>query len=136
MAFYGVSCCTYLPTLNPKPWTCTNMPRNSAALASPDVSRLPARVLLGTCMSEGLLAAAAAAAAVCCVQVGPRQWERVLEMVRRIRGLGMEVRGLLQLSLASDFDFEILADNICCALNTPMDASWLPDDHYLHSVPC
>ncbi|KAF8066187.1 BIO2 [Scenedesmus sp. PABB004] len=24
-------------------------------------------------------------------QVGPRQWERVLEMVRRIRGLGMEV---------------------------------------------
>lgn len=25
-------------------------------------------------------------------QVGPRQWERVLEMVRRIRGLGMEVR--------------------------------------------
>lgn len=30
---------------------------------------------------------------VCVVQVGPRQWERVLEMVRRIRGLGMEVRG-------------------------------------------
>lgn len=27
-------------------------------------------------------------------QVGPRQWERVLEMVRRIRGLGMEVRHL------------------------------------------
>jgi len=27
----------------------------------------------------------------CVVQVGPRQWERVLEMVRRIRGLGMEV---------------------------------------------
>ena len=24
-------------------------------------------------------------------QVGPRQWERVLEMVARIRGLGMEV---------------------------------------------
>ena len=24
-------------------------------------------------------------------QVGPRQWERVLEMVRRVRGLGMEV---------------------------------------------
>lgn len=32
---------------------------------------------------------------LCCPvpsQVGPRQWERVLEMVRRIRGLGMEVR--------------------------------------------
>jgi hypothetical protein len=27
-------------------------------------------------------------------QVGPRQWERVLEMVRRIRGLGMEVRSM------------------------------------------
>ncbi len=26
-----------------------------------------------------------------CVQVGPRQWERVLQMVKRIRGLGMEV---------------------------------------------
>lgn len=26
-----------------------------------------------------------------CPQVGQRQWERVLAMVRRIRGLGMEV---------------------------------------------
>lgn len=25
------------------------------------------------------------------MQVGERQWERVLEMVRRVRGLGMEV---------------------------------------------
>eukprot|EP00882_Tetradesmus_deserticola_P034654 GHRQ01039849.1.p1 GENE.GHRQ01039849.1~~GHRQ01039849.1.p1 ORF type:complete len:134 (-),score=18.81 GHRQ01039849.1:311-712(-) len=31
-------------------------------------------------------------------QVGPRQWERVLEMVRRIRGLGMEVSRLLLLT--------------------------------------
>ena len=29
------------------------------------------------------------------VQVGPRQWERVLDMVGKIRGLGMEVLPLL-----------------------------------------
>lgn len=34
-------------------------------------------------------------------QVGPRQWERVLEMVRRIRGLGMEVRRCMATRLGS-----------------------------------
>lgn len=44
-------------------------------------------------MSNSALAAGCSPASWLChsVQVGARQWERVLEMVGKIRGLGMEV---------------------------------------------